>query len=67
MISLLVSVAAGGVMVGLVVGAMGLLLVRSAAPSSAGSTSMAADGSAQRPVLLVEDLPPGGGERSAAA
>jgi hypothetical protein len=67
MISLLVSVAAGGVVVGLVVGVTGLFLVRRAAPSWAESTSTAAGASIQRPIPLVEDFSPDGRKRSEAA
>jgi hypothetical protein len=67
MISLLVSVAAGGAIVGVVVGAIGLVLVRSAARSPAESASTVTGVSMQRPMLLVEDLPGDGRARSEAA
>ncbi|HEY3774324.1 MAG TPA: hypothetical protein VGL69_15090 [Solirubrobacteraceae bacterium] len=60
MVPLLVSVAAGGLIVGLLVGTIGLLVVRSATPRPTRSRPTG------RQILLVEDTPRRERDRSAA-
>ncbi len=54
---LVVSVAAGGAIVGLVVAAIGMWLVRLATPRSAEGSSMATETARDHPILFVEDRP----------